>query len=449
MDNAITVKDVSKVYHIYDNPKDKLKEVLSWSGKKYYREFHALHGVSLDVKRGETLGIIGRNGSGKSTLLKIICGIMKPTSGEIKTLGRISAILELGTGFNPLFTGRENVYLSGALMGFTKEEMDERYPAIESFADIGSFIDQHVRTYSSGMYVRLAFACAVNVDPDILVVDEAISVGDVFFASKCFRKMNEFQEQGKTIIIVSHSTDTIQRNCERTAFLDGGRLLRLGESKDVVNFYLERTLLGGEKAATQAEETAASPKKTKKKDAVAEDIDKLNIPDNCESRPNYNKNEFRYGNLNAYINNYSMTDKEGREVFSVSSGETMSFKFEVVFRELVEQPVYGFAIKTKEGVAVYGINTLFEGIKVKPGKPGDKVIVEFKPTINLVAGDYFITAGVAELSKESALPVDRRYDLVLLHVSPVNKSFGVADLFSKVDVHSGSLSDEKFVREKS
>lgn len=428
--NAITVGNVSKVYNVYDSPRDRLKELLSLSKKKYYREFHAVDDVTFEVGHGEMVGIIGRNGSGKSTLLQIICGILKPSSGTVHTVGRISALLELGTGFNPEFTGRENVYLSGALMGYTKEDIDARYQDILDFADIGDFLNQPVKTYSSGMYVRLAFACAVNVDPEILIVDEALSVGDVFFQQKCFRKMGEFKERGKTMLLVSHSLDVVQKNCDRAIFLEKGRLVRIGESRDVINHYLETVLLKGEPGRGGAEDKGPKTVAHGNKNRVATKAQE----DRCRNKRNYNKNEFRYGNFKASIVDFSLLDTEGREVAGVFSGGALRIRFEVAFDELVEFPIYGFIVKTKEGVTVYGNNSWFEGVTVEPKGSGDKVVVEFRQNMNLASGDYFISAGVAELTEKDIVPVDRRYDLAYVNVMPVDKSFGVVNLFSKVDV---------------
>lgn len=426
---AITVNCVSKVYHVYDNPRERLKELLFLTKKKYYREFHALDGVAFEVGQGETVGVIGRNGSGKSTLLQIICGILKPTTGAVETTGRISALLELGTGFNPEFTGRENVYLNGALMGFSKEEIDAHYEDVLSFADIGSFINQPVKTYSSGMYVRLAFACAVNVDPEILIVDEALSVGDVFFQQKCFRKMADFRERGKTILLVSHDLDTVQKNCERAVYLDGGRLIKKGDSRDVINNYLETTLMKGEPARHGTGDTVFKIGRKSRSAGAGQGIE-----DRCKQKPNYNVNEFRYGNLDAAIVDFSMLDEQVREITSVFGGETLNFRFEVDFRERVEFPIYGFIVKTKDGVTVYGANTWHMGVEVESKGPSDKVIVEFSQKMNLASGDYFISAGVAKLSDDDVVPLDRRYDFAYLKVMPVDKSFGLTNLFSDIKV---------------
>ncbi len=243
-DIAISVRNLSKKYRLYETTKHRFKEALHPFRKKYHREFWSLKNVSFDVKRGETVGIIGQNGSGKSTLLQIICGTMAPTQGDVKLNGRVSALLELGAGFNPEFTGRENVYLNGSIMGMSRETIDDRFEDIASFADIGYFIDQPVKTYSSGMYVRLAFACAINVDPDILVIDEALSVGDAKFQHKCFNKFIEFQEAGKAILFVSHSTDAIVKHCEYAVLLDKGNVVEIGNPKFVTNYYLDLLFTG-------------------------------------------------------------------------------------------------------------------------------------------------------------------------------------------------------------
>ena len=244
MDNKIAIKvdQVSKMYKLYDRPMDRLKESLGLTRKKKYREHWALNKVSFEVKKGETIGIIGTNGSGKSTILKIITGVLNPTEGEVTIDGRISALLELGAGFNMEYTGIENVYLNGMMIGFTKEEIDERLDDILKFADIGDFVNQPCKTYSSGMFVRLAFAVAINIDPEILIVDEALSVGDVFFQSKCYKKFEEFKEQGKTIIFVSHDLSSISKYCDRVVLLNKGDKMAEGAPKEMIGLY-KRVLL--------------------------------------------------------------------------------------------------------------------------------------------------------------------------------------------------------------
>jgi len=234
---AIVVENLSKVYQIYEKPIDRLKQTLIRGKKQYYKEFNALQNVNFKVNGGETVGIIGVNGSGKSTLLQMLAGTLHPTTGEIKVNGRIAALLELGSGFNPDFTGRENVYLNGSIFGVSKEEMDKRFEEIEKFANIGDFIDQPVKSYSSGMYVRLAFAVAINVDADILIVDEALAVGDVFFQAKCYKKFEEYKNNGKTILLVTHDLGSVIKYCDSVILLNKGELLSIGNPKDIVDEY--------------------------------------------------------------------------------------------------------------------------------------------------------------------------------------------------------------------
>ncbi|HTN44078.1 MAG TPA: ABC transporter ATP-binding protein, partial [Nitrospiria bacterium] len=225
--NAIEVNNLTKIYKLYSSPKDRLKEILT--RKKHHHDFYALNDVSFTIEKGQTVGIIGQNGSGKSTLLQIICGVLQPTCGSVRANGRIAALLELGAGFNPEFTGRENVYMNGALMGFSREDMDRRFPEIEAFAEIGEFIDQPVKTYSSGMYVRLAFSSAVNIDPEILVVDEALSVGDMYFQHRCISRMESFRAEGKTIVLVTHDINLVKSFCDKAVLMDHGRVFDSGD----------------------------------------------------------------------------------------------------------------------------------------------------------------------------------------------------------------------------
>jgi ABC-type polysaccharide/polyol phosphate transport system ATPase subunit len=451
--SVIVASDLKKVYHIYDNPRDRLKELLSFTGKKYYREFPAVDGIDFEVGRGECVGIIGQNGCGKSTLLQMVCGILKPTSGSIATTGRISALLELGTGFNPEFTGRENIFLSSALMGFKREEIEARYKDIVDFADIGDFIEQPIKTYSSGMYVRLAFACAVNVDPDILIVDEALSVGDIFFQQKCFRKIAEFRERGKTMLLVSHSMDVILKNCGKAIFLDKGRIRKAGEPNDVVNHYMEHVLsprdaVRAAPVATAFPGPAVGPAPADSSGAADEkktgDMPARRpsaLDDNCRKKKNYNTNEFRYGNFKARITDFSILDMDGREMSVMSSGSVMRFRYEVTFDEKVESPIYGLTMKTKDGLEVYGNNSWYIGLPFEPKGGGDKVVVEFRHRLCLASGDYFISAGVAELEGNIPVPVDRRYDLAYINILPVDKSFGIANLFTEASITSAEAKE--------
>ena len=235
--NAIIVNHISKTYKLYEKQSYRVKEAFSFTHKSYHKDFNALSDISFSVQEGEMLGLIGTNGAGKSTMLKIITGVLTPTSGEVKINGKISALLELGAGFNPEYTGIENAYLNGTMIGFTKEEMDQKIDDIVSFADIGDFINQPVKTYSSGMFARLAFAVAINVDPDILIVDEALSVGDAFFQAKCYKKMDELKKSGKTILFVSHDMGSIIKYCDRAIIIDHGQKVKEGPAEEMVNVY--------------------------------------------------------------------------------------------------------------------------------------------------------------------------------------------------------------------
>ena len=237
MENAITVKDVTKIYKMYDKPIDRLKESLHPRHREYHRKFYALNSISFDVKKGETVGIIGTNGSGKSTILKIITGVLSPTSGTVEVEGNISALLELGAGFNSEYTGIENIYMNGTMMGFSRKEMEARLQDILDFADIGDFVYQPVKTYSSGMFVRLAFALAINVEPEILIVDEALSVGDVFFQSKCYRRMEEIRKKGTTILMVTHDMGSIIKYCDKVVLLNRGNFVAEGAPGHMVDLY--------------------------------------------------------------------------------------------------------------------------------------------------------------------------------------------------------------------
>jgi teichoic acid transport system ATP-binding protein len=424
MGNAIEIRGITKLYRIYDRPSDRLRELLSVSKKKRHREFTALSDVSLDIVPGEMLGIIGRNGSGKSTLLKIICGVLSPTSGTVVTKGRISALLELGTGFNPEFTGRENAYFNGTLMGFSEMEMDARIAAIEEFADIGRFIDQPVKKYSSGMYVRLAFACAINVDPDILIIDEALAVGDVFFQHKCYRKISEFKEYGKTIILVSHSMGSIQNHCDRAVMIEDGLVAAEGEPRVVINKYLEK--LSSPDTARQERGSSSGRQQDMPRDM-------------CPARTGYNPNEYRYGSGDAVITDFGIYTETGEPALSILCGDMFIFRYDVQFLKRAEDPIYGFSVKTVDGFNIYTTSTLHDNIKVAPKGPGDAVVVEFRQRAWMSSGEYFLTAGIAIMDGENPVSLDRRSDMALLRVMPVGRSFGVANLMSGITVRPANV----------
>jgi lipopolysaccharide transport system ATP-binding protein len=438
---AISVKNLSKCYEIYSSPSSrlkqfivpKLKQLLGKKSVNYYREFWALRDISFEVKRGETVGIIGSNGSGKSTLLQMICGTLTPTTGTVQTHGRVAALLELGAGFNPEFTGRENVYLNATVLGLSIEEIDARFDAIAAFADIGDFIDQPIKTYSSGMSVRLAFAVQSQIDPDIFIVDEALSVGDAKFQAKCFDRLRQLKENGTCILLVTHSSEQIVTHCTQAILLSKGVQLQAGKPKDVVNRYLD-LLFGKEKAVIEppssielddvvAEKTIASTLKS-------DDYQLSTTTDSFSTRPGYNVHEYRWGDGTATILDYFLAADNAHYPSAISTGQNITLAVTVKLLKEFHRPILGITIKTKEGVTVYGVNTETLGCKAF-GEAGSldsviQVIATF--SCNLAAGDYFVSLGLASKHGEEVIPHDRRYDSIHLQVRPDDRFFGIANL---------------------
>lgn len=436
-DIAIRVRNLSKCYQLYDRPEDRLKQAIyprlrRWLGKEsksYAREFWALRDVSFEVKKGETVGIIGRNGSGKSTLLQMICGTLNPTNGTIETQGRIAALLELGSGFNPEFTGRENVYMNGAILGLSKEEIDVRFDDIADFADIGQFIEQPVKTYSSGMVVRLAFAVQSQIDADILVVDEALSVGDAKFQAKCFRQLRQLKENGTSILLVTHSSEQIVTHCSTAILLDNGVQLETGEPKHIVNRYLD-LLFGKDKMATRA----VSEQPSEVSGAITTTFQLSGLEDTFGKRHGYNFHEYRWGDGTATILDFHLAADDEPYPSAVSHGQRIALAVSIKFHRNFNRPILGITIKTKEGVTVYGVNseTLECDDFLKLGRSGSVIQAEAMFTCRLAPGDYFISLGVASKHGEEVIPHDRRYDSIHLLVLPSSRFFGFADLELKM-----------------
>lgn len=362
---AIKVTNVSKIYKLYDTPAARLKDALGLARKKNYREHAALHDVTLEIKKGETVGIIGTNGSGKSTLLKIITGVIRQTEGEVEVDGRISALLELGAGFNMEYTGIENVYLQGDMMGFSRQEIEQKMEDILGFADIGDFVHQPVKTYSSGMFVRLAFAVAINIEPEVLIVDEALSVGDVFFQAKCYRKFEEFKKQGKTILFVSHDLGSITKYCDRAILLNKGRKVMEGTPKEAVDRY-KMALVEQEEADCREHaslwEAGADSGKWREK-----------LP--------LNPDTLEYGDKKAEIVDFAIMDKTGKVTNIIEKGDPFTVKVKVKFAEDVAEPVFAFTFKNLMGIEITGTNTMFENEGVEPRKAGDVQSVAFTQQI--------------------------------------------------------------------
>lgn len=353
----------------------------------------ALNEVSIDIPKGRTIGIIGRNGSGKSTLLQIIAGIVQPTSGSVVVNGRVAALLELGAGFNPDFTGRENVMLNGALLGIPRAEMIERMPHIQAFADIGEFFDQPVKTYSSGMFVRAAFAATIHVDPDVLIIDEALAVGDAKFQHKCYEHLSALRERGITILFVTHSMALVTTYAQQAVLLDHGELVADGEPGLVVDKYHE--LLFGRNGS---EQSIAEKEVGKSMNCRALDmLDKSQRDDVCSARRSYNSTETRFGNGEAKIVDYALQCEDEWDAVDVPFRSTLNIYVKVAFFGDVSAPAAGFCIKTVEGIYIYATNTIIMGRQIRPASSGDVWIFKFSFVLTVSPGDYFFDLAVLEV----------------------------------------------------
>ena len=449
-ETAIAVKDLGKRYRIYARPLDRARELYSIRGRRYHSEFVALADINFQVKRGETVGIIGPNGSGKSTLLEIICGTLTASSGEVDVNGTVAALLELGAGFNPAFSGRENVYLNAALLGISREQVDARFADIVEFANIGEFIEHPVSTYSSGMYVRLAFATAVNTDPDILIVDEALAVGDIRFQRKCFRKFQEMQQAGKTILFVSHAIELIQSHCSHAIYLRKGKIAANGMPKEVIQAYLEdlfgessaaeESIGSGLKAAGEGSSAVSLTEHTgmsSSEDSAtrsslhhkAQVADTVRFLDLCPQQRTYNPNEYRWGTGQAVIFDYALRRQDENQDGLFRSGEDLAVEMRVGFNEPLQGLIYGFTVKTVDGRTVYGCNTRARNVATSDRVVGDTIGVTFTFRFNVIPGEYFLSLGVAvDDDTRDNVAIDRRYDLIHVTVTGELGDFGIADL---------------------
>lgn len=393
---AIRVRDISKCYFVYASPRDRLKQfilprlrrLVGARPKDYYREFWAVRNVSLEIGRGQTVGIIGRNGSGKSTLLQMICGTLHPTTGSVETSGRVAALLELGSGFNPEFTGRENVYLNGAVLGLSREEIDARFDRILDFADIGEFIDQPVKTYSSGMFVRLAFAVISHVDPEILVIDEALSVGDAFFQSKCAAAMRALMDRGTTILFVSHDTHSVKALCDRALLLEGGVVVAEGDAAEVVErYYASR--VGSSKAQEEALATAG-PDEPRTLEDYAGEIAAFQAKAGFQ----------RINNGLVKFLNVRLLDASGRDVAVVEHGEAVTLRMVVEANASIATLGLAYHIRDMKGVELVYSDSAIEGSRhLTLLEPGQRWIVDWKFNVALRDGEY-------NFSAMASIPVD-------------------------------------------
>ena len=406
---AIDVRDVTKIYKLYDKPIDRLKESLNPLHRNYHRDFYALNHISFQVKKGETVGIIGTNGSGKSTILKIITGVLTPTTGTVQVDGVISALLELGAGFNMDYTGIENIYMNGTMMGFSRKEMDEKLQDILDFADIGDFVYQPVKTYSSGMFVRLAFALAINVDPEILIVDEALSVGDVFFQAKCYRRMEEIRKSGTTILMVTHDMGSIIKYCDKVVLLNRGEFVAEGAPGRMVDLY--KKILAGqmESLKEELEEMndfsgdsvsgggALEDKEFKKEETRGGGLMKDKIA--------VNANRTEYGDGRAEIFDFGLEDQRGNLSNLILKGEMFTIREKIRFFADIKAPIFTYTIKDKKGTSLTGTNTMYEGADIKPVKNGDVYEVSFTQKMTLQGGEYLLSMSCTGLVTTTTRPV--------------------------------------------
>lgn len=425
---AIRVSHLSKRFEIYGTPSSRLKQfvmpplqsLIGAAQRQYFNEFWALRDVSFEVKKGETVGIIGRNGCGKSTLLQLICGTLSPTHGEVQTTGRVAALLELGSGFNPEFTGRENVYLNASVLGLANAEINQRFDAIAAFADIGPFIDQPVKTYSSGMMVRLAFAVAINVDPEILIVDEALSVGDELFQRKCFSRIEAIRDQGATILFVSHSGGTIVELCDRAILMDAGEKLAIGQPKQIVGRYQKLLYAPADKCqaireqilkAEAASELAGPGQDQDQAPAVSlqESFDPHLQPSSA----------IEYESLGANIANPAVLTLSGTKVNNLVRGRTYRYTYQVKFSRSASNVRFGLLIKTTAGVELGGgVSASSARTSVAVVEPGAHYAVEFRFVCALNPGVYFLNAGVVGDVGGSETFLHRITDIALFRVMP-------------------------------
>lgn len=444
-ETAIAVSHVSKMYKLYDKPTDRLKEALGLTRQKKYTEHYALKDVDFTVGRGETVGIIGTNGSGKSTILKIITGVLAPTTGEVRVNGRISALLELGAGFNMEYTGLENVYLNGTMTGFTREEIDARLEDILSFADIGDFIHQPCKTYSSGMFVRLAFAVAINIDPEILIVDEALSVGDVFFQAKCYHKFEEFKKQGKTILFVSHDLGSISKYCDRVVLLNKGVKRAEGTPQEMVDLYKKLLVnLDDEEPAEQdapadTEGTEDEPAEEKKPtDAEQAEEIRRRTEDDVTGETGLtgglpmNPNTLSYGEKQAEITQVVTLDDKGNITGSLEKFKSFKIRMRVHFNSPVNDPIFAYTIKTIRGTEVTGTNTMYEDIPIPPMKAGDDIEITFAQEMNLQGGEYLVSFGCTGYMEGDFRVFHRLYDILNITVVSAKNTVGYYDMDSKI-----------------
>ena len=440
--NAVEIKEVSKVYKMFEKPRDRLKESLSLTHKCYHTDHFALSGVNLEIRKGESVGIIGTNGSGKSTLLKIITGVLNPSGGTVEIDGKISALLELGAGFNMEYTGIENIYLNGTMMGFTDEEMAAKLPDIIEFAQIGDFVYQPVKTYSSGMFARLAFAVAINVEPDILIVDEALSVGDIFFQAKCYRKFTEFQEAGKTIIFVSHDMGSVIKYCDRALLLNKGKQIFVGKCSEAVDIYKKILANQYQEEPEEAipEDHTEEKKRISGKAEGSEGDMAQKVPGTEKDGAGMlwkdqvitNPDLVEYGEKAAQIVDFAVVDHRGMITSSLDKKQKFQIRMKVLFHRDMDHPIFAYTIKDRKGTELTGTNSALEGNTLEHVKAGQEVTVCFTQEMNLQSGQYLLSLGCTGYEMDQLVIYHRLYDACFLEVFSTKDTVGFFDMNAEV-----------------
>ena len=422
---AIEIKNLTKEYKMYPTKKDRLIEAI-FPGVERHTTFRAMDNLNLEVKKGEILGILGKNGAGKSTLLKMVTGVVTPTSGEIKTNGKISSLLELGTAFNMELTGIENIYQHGQVMGLTNEQIEERKQEIIDFADIGEHLYQPVKTYSSGMFARLAFSCAINVDPEILIVDEVLSVGDMAFQLKCFKKFEQFKKAGKTILFVTHSITDVLKNCTRTIIISSGKKIFDGGVKEGVEKY-KKIIVG-------LDDTNES-KENKKEVSLESNFKKEKAKDTWKSHFTQNNKIIEYGNGQAEVIDYGIFDENGNYLQSIDNAKNVILKSKIRFNDTINEPIFTMTLKDFNGLEVCGTNTLIEKIATGKYQNGDIVEVSFKTRLQVAPNKYTLSFSCTHFKPNGELEVlNRKYDALLVEVLSMKNTVGLMNLESKITI---------------
>ena len=421
---VIKITDLVKEYKMYSRKKDRLLEAII-PGYQKHTKFRAMDDLNLEIRKGEALGILGKNGAGKSTLLKMITGVVTPTSGKLEVNGKISSLLELRAAFNPELTGLENIYQHGQVMGLTDEEIKAKEKEIIDFADIGDHLMQPVKTYSSGMFARLAFACAINVDPDILIVDEVLSVGDMAFQLKCFKKFEQFKNSGKTIIFVTHNVNDVMENCTRAIILENGKKTFDGNVKDGVNRY-KKIMVGLAQEEKVEEKTI---------DALEENNIKVDAKEEWKAKMNQNSNMIEYGNKDAEVIDYGVFDEEGNLITTFDNSETVTIRSKVKFNTEVKDPIFTMTVKDFAGKDIAGTNSNIEKVMTGTFQKGDIAVAEFVQKIPVAVGKYTLSFSCTRFNLKGELEaLNRKYDAILVEVTTTKNTVGITRIDSKITV---------------